>query len=210
MGQVPAPLPPPPPPPTIQKISWLCKATFFAHFERITFKTSIVLVSLLILRRSFQQCWWILVCYTAVFSVVTQRLCSRLHGYWLAAFYKSRTKTWTLHMAVFYQKRVLTFLFLLSLSLGFEGNAFRTYKTALREFLIINFKNKLKILFLKKIYIYKIKPYPLGYNVVVWLFQCPGCSRWAELLRLSFSYIHLVKQRQHLVNLYNFYLILML
>ena len=73
---------------------------------------------------------------------------------------KNERSTW-----LYYQKRVLAFLFLLSLSLGFEGNAFRTYKTALREFLIINFKNKLKILFLKEKE-YKIKPCPLGYNVV--------------------------------------------
>ena len=45
---------------------------------------------------------------------------------------KVEKKHGTLYM--YYQTCVLIFLFLLSLSLGFEGHDLKMYKTALREF----------------------------------------------------------------------------
>ena len=67
---------------------------------------------------------------------------------------------------MYYQTCILIFLFLLSLSLGFEGDALlKMFKTALREFDPDNSISQIKN-FVSKRKKCKIKPCPLGYNVV--------------------------------------------
>lgn len=66
---------------------------------------------------------------------------------------------------MYYQTCILIFLFLLSLSLGFEGHVLKMFKTALREFDPDNSISQIKN-FVSKRKKSKIKPCPLGYNVV--------------------------------------------